>query len=270
MLFDIANIDWLDYLQANTFKIQDHITQNVLAHPNISAQSALVFDLNTEKTIYSKNGHLELPIASLTKLMTALIIKEENLNSEVFSVSKNSAEIVGSTMNLQQNDQINVKNLLHGLLLNSGNDAAYTLAEGNAGSVKKFVEKMNTKAKELGMKHSHFTTPAGLDFKENYSTIQDLLILSKELLKYPDILEISSKEDFTAENYQKNRKYQLQNTNKELNNFLNIKGLKTGKTPLAKECFIGITQGENPKLSIVLGSNNRFLDTKTLLYLYNN
>ena len=135
--------------------------------------------------------------------MTTLIISEENLDFEIFKVSKNSSEIVGSTMNLQENDLISVKDLLHGLLINSGNDAAYTLAEGNAGSVKKFVKKMNQKAKELGMLNTHFSNPAGLDYKENYSSSNDLLILSKELLKHKNILEISSKEEFIAQNFQK-------------------------------------------------------------------
>jgi len=268
-MIDIGNIDWVEYLQANSYKIPFLNEQEIFVHPNISAKSALIFDIHSNKVIYSKDENKKLPIASLTKLMTTLIISEENLDFEIFKVSKNSSEIVGSTMNLQENDLISVKDLLHGLLINSGNDAAYTLAEGNAGSVKKFVKKMNQKAKELGMNNTHFSNPAGLDYKENYSSSNDLLILSKELLKHKNILEISSKEEFIAQNFQKNKNYKLKNTNSELNNFLKIKGLKTGKTPNAKECFIGVTQTKKPQISIVLGSNNRFLDTKTLLYIYN-
>lgn len=268
-MFDLGNIDWIEYLQANAFEIPFLEKEEIYVHPNIDAKSAIVFDINTEKILYSKNENQKLPIASLTKLMTALIISEENLDFEIFKVSKNSANIIGSTMNLKENDLISVKELLHGLLMNSGNDAAYTLAEGNAGNIKKFVQKMNKRAKELGMKNTNYSNPAGLDFKENYSSGSDLLILSKELLKHKNILEISSKETYIAQNFKKNKNYSLKNTNQELNNFLKIKGLKTGKTPIAKECFIGVTQTKNPKISIVIGSTNRFLDTKTLLYIYN-
>ena len=268
-MLDISNIDWIEYLQANSFKIPFLTKQEIYVHPNINAKSALIYDIKKDKIVYSKQENLKLPIASLTKLMTALIIAEENLDYEIFKVSQNSSEIVGSKMNLNKGDQISVNDLLHGLLINSGNDAAYTLAEGNAGDVKKFVKKMNKKAELLGMKNTNFTNPAGLDFKENFSTSQDLLILSKELVKYNKILEISSKKKFKAKNFQQNKTYNLINTNSELNNFLKIKGLKTGKTPIAKECFIGVTDSKNPQLSIVIGSNNRFLDTKTLLYIYN-
>ena len=268
-MIDLGDINWLDYLQTNSFSIPFLAEENKSVIPNLYAKSAILYDINKNNIIYAHQEDKQLPIASLTKLMTALVILEENNPYEVFKVPVDTSEILGSKMNLNSNDQITVYELLHGLLIASGNDAAFTLAKGNAKSTSKFVEKMNKKAKRLGLENTRFSNPAGFDSKNNYSTAQDLLIVAKELLQYPLIHQITSKETHTSQNYRKNRKYQLTNTNQELNNFLNIKGLKTGKTPAAQECFIGVTNSENPKISIILGSKNRFLDTKSLIYLFN-
>jgi len=268
MISDIFDYNWFDLIQTNSLQTSS-IIENKIVIPNLSARSSLIYDIKNKKTKYSNNINEELPIASLTKLMTAYIILEEHNLNEIFTVSEEATSIDGSKMYLQTNEKITIRELLHGLLISSGNDAAYTLAIGNSGSTRKFVKKMNKKAKELGMQNSNFTNPAGLDIGKNTSSAKDLLILTKEIIKHQIILDISQKQKYNAKNLSKNITHKLENTNKELDNFLNIKGLKTGRTPLAKECFIGLTNEENPKISIVLGSNNRFQDTKTLLYLYN-
>lgn len=131
--------------------------------PVIDAKSAIIVDMKNGMVLYEKNIYETMPIASLTKLMTAVIIIEENDMNEIAQISKNASQTEGSTTWLAEGEKITVENLLYASLINSGNDAAVALAEHNAGTVKEFVKKMNTRGKELGMVSTHFVNPTGLD-----------------------------------------------------------------------------------------------------------
>jgi D-alanyl-D-alanine carboxypeptidase len=124
---------------------------------------------------------------------------------------------------------------------------------------------MNQKAKELNLQNTSFANPMGFDDPENYSTIQDLYIIAKELYADPKIKKIVTTKSITVTSKNKTISHKLDSTNELLNNYLKISGLKTGSTELAGGCFIGITNEENPKISIVLGSFDRFKDSKILL-----
>jgi len=230
-----------------------------------SAQSILVMDVESHSSMFSRNEHVQRPIASITKLMTAYIILEENDPNALVTVSANAAGTIGSTMNLVTGEQITVRDLLKGLLVNSGNDAAYALAEYNAGSIDAFVEKMNERADLLGMINTEYKNPTGLDAAGAYSTAHDQALLATHLLgddSIRAITNIESQEITSASGIT----HQLDTTNQLLGQ-MGIKGLKTGRTDLAGECVITLAENEqgHEVLSIVLGSQNRFGDTRVLI-----
>jgi D-alanyl-D-alanine carboxypeptidase (penicillin-binding protein 5/6) len=247
------------------------------SRPLLQAEAGIVADLNSGQILYQKNGLEKYPIASLTKLMTALIIIQEHKLNEVVTVPQLATQVGGSSINLQSKEKITVLNLLKGLLIQSGNDAAVALAVHNSQSVDKFVKKMNLKANELNLQNTNFANPMGFDDPENYSTAQDLFTLAKAVYQYPTIQKIVNTKETTIYSTDKASSHLLQTTNLILDNYLNVGGLKTGTTSQAGGCFIGITKNEeHPKIAIVLGSNDRFLDTKVMLdwvqntFKYNN
>lgn len=149
------------------------------SRPYTQASSALVADLNTNSILYQNNSNKRLPIASITKLMTVLILLEENQLDEIVTIPAEATQLGGTTMYLHSNEQITVLDLIKGSLIQSGNDAAYSLAIHNAGTANEFVKKMNAKSKQLSLYNTNFANPMGFDDPKNYSTAQDLLILAK-------------------------------------------------------------------------------------------
>ncbi len=252
----------IEYLILAQLKAAQQMHFQVQTTPLVSAESALVYDLNTDNFIYKKNIHQKLSIASLTKLITAYIIISEHDLQEIVTVPSLASTVAGSSMGLRSQDQLTIHQLLQGLLINSGNDAALTLALHNGGDLQTFVSKMNLYAKMLGLQHSSFQNPMGFDHPKNFSTAADLLKLSRKITQFPIITQIANTKQKQIKSL-KGRIYKLRNTNQELHNYLAIQGLKTGKTDAAQECFIGLNKEQ--KLSIVLNSQNRFLDTKNLL-----
>ncbi len=239
--------------------------------PVIDADAAYSMDLTSNTTLYTKNEHTELAIASLTKLMTAYIILEEEDLDSIVTVSYNAAAVEGSQIWLAQGETITVESLLYGLLIQSGNDCAVALAEFNAGSEENFINKMNQKARQLGLTETYFTSASGLD-DEGYSTAGDLAFLSMYLLKNDFIREITSLTSATITGTGGYPTHNLSSTNDLLDSYLNVKGLKTGKTGGAGECLI--TVAENPHgheiLTVILGSYDRFGETKLMLdWIYN-
>ncbi|MFT7183722.1 MAG: D-alanyl-D-alanine carboxypeptidase (penicillin-binding protein 5/6) [Oceanicoccus sp.] len=230
-----------------------------------TAESILMMDVESHSSLFARGEHIQRPIASITKLMTAYIILEENDPNAIVTVSANAASTIGSSMQLVSGEQITVKDLLRGLLINSGNDAAYALAEYNAGSVSAFVEKMNERADLLGMINTKYENPTGLDASGAYSSAHDQALLATHLLGDDSIriitslssLELTSTSGVT---------HQLTSTNLLLGQ-MGIKGLKTGRTANAGECLITLAEGANGQevITVVLGSQNRFGDTKILV-----
>ena len=206
----------------------------------------------------------------LAEHIPLIILEEEDLDS-VVTVSYNAANTEGSKVWLGTGETITVESLLYGLLIPSGNDCAVALAEFNAGSEENFVAKMNQKAKQLDLNETYFTSASGLD-DQGYSTAKDLAFLSMYLLKNDFIRNITSLTSATVTGTDGYPTHNLTSTNQLLGSYLNVKGLKTGKTGAAGECLITVAENEQNHeiLTVILGSQDRFGETKLLLdWLYN-
>ena len=237
--------------------------------PIISAKSSIGIDLPTGMILYEKDIHEKRQIASLTKIMTILIILEENKLDEVVTVSANAASTEGTKMYLKSGEKITVENLLYGTLIHSANDAAIALAEYNAGSIKKFVEKMNNRATLLGLDSTHYSNPAGLDDPNNYSSAHDLAKLARHLYKQEFVQKNATTKSMTVYSVSKDQSHNLETTNDLLGTTLfKILGLKTGTTQGAGLCFVSIAQNNQTGstiLTVVLNSPERFKESKILI-----
>lgn len=158
-------------------------TQNDINLSNIYSKNYLVFDRNSSLTIIEKNGFDKTPMASTTKIMTCILAIENGNLNDIVTVSNNVNKITGSKLNLKENSKIKLEDLLYGLMLRSGNDAAYVIAEHISGNLEIFLNLMNKKAKELKLYNTHFTSPHGLDNENHYTTCYDLAILTDYALK---------------------------------------------------------------------------------------
>lgn len=242
--------------------------QEITANVKISAQSALVMDLDSGMIIYKKDILKKRPIASLTKLMTALVVLErENIWSGA-QVSKNAYEVKGAQMFLLEGEKISIANLLTGLLVRSANDAAVTLAEYTSGNESDFVKLMNRRALYLGLKKTHFSNPHGLDDPENYSTAFDVAMLAKTALNSDFIRETVQIRETVVQDITGEFQHTLKTTNELLFSPFPIVGLKTGTTDAAGQCYVGLLQGKNGSeyIIVILGSKDRFKDAKTLIW----
>lgn len=235
--------------------------------PIIKAKSSIAIDLSTGTVLFEKNMHQRLPIASITKLMTTLIILEENQPDDIVTISKSAAGIEGSNIFLQAGEKITVANLIESSIIHSANDAAFSLAEFNAGSSKAFVEKMNTKSISLGLINTHFANPVGLDDKKNYSSAYDIAKLGQTIYKNPFIKKIAKIKNTEVRSTSGDLTHNLESTNELLESELfKINGLKTGSTQGAGECFVSIIENAQGHeiLTVVLNSPARFTETKVL------
>ncbi len=195
---------------------------NILA---TNAKSAILIEASTGKTIYEKNAHEKLPMASMTKMMTLLLIMEniENGNlkwDEIVTASEHAASMGGSQIFLEPGEEMTVEDLVKGICIGSGNDASVAMAERIGGTEEKFVIMMNKKAKELGLKNTNFVNACGLDADKHYSSAYDMVIIAKELVKYKKILEFTGTyEDYLRKNTPNS--FWLVNTNKVVFIFCN-------------------------------------------------
>ena len=183
-----------------------------------NAKSAVLIEVSTGKVLYEKNSNERLAPASMTKIMSLILIMENiengNLNwNDIVVVSKNASSMGGSQIYLETNEMMSVEDLVKGICIASGNDATVALAEKIAGTEKAFVKLMNDKAKSLGLKNTNFVNSTGLDEEGHYSTAFDMSVMAKELVKHEKILEFSSiYEDYLRKNT--SNSFWLVNTNK--------------------------------------------------------
>jgi D-alanyl-D-alanine carboxypeptidase (penicillin-binding protein 5/6) len=222
-------------------------------------RSAILMERDTGKVLYEKNSNEELPPASMTKVMTMLLIMEAidqgKLSwNEKIRASEYAASMGGSQIFLEPGEEMTTKEMLRGIAIGSGNDAAVAMAERISGSEEAFVEKMNEKAKELGLKHTHFENTTGLPVKGHYSTSYDMAVMAKELLKYEDITKFTGMyEAYLRENTDK--KFWLVNTNKLVRFYPGVDGLKTGFTSEAKYCLTATAQKNGMRvIAVVFGA----------------
>ena len=237
--------------------------------PLILSRYAVVYDRASKTVIWGKNENTPVPMASTTKIMTAIVmmeqIGEKRLNEEVV-VSKEAAGTGGSRLGLGTGDKITYNDLLYGLMLCSGNDAAVQIAISVSGSVEKFAELMNKKAIELGLEKTHFVTPHGLDREEHYTTALELAKIADYALNIPKIAKVVSTKEYTVtiNGYPKN----ISNTNELLGYLNGVNGVKTGYTSKAGRCLAtSVNRDGFNIIVVVLGADTKKIRTKDSIKL---
>lgn len=222
--------------------------------PVNSATSACVMDVDSGRILYSKNENAERCIASITKIMTAILVIENNTDfNQVITASKTAAAEDGTSLYLLEGDKLTLMTGLYGTMLRSGNDAAVAIAEHTAGSVKKFVKMMNAKAKELGMTHSHFSWPNGLIDEDNYSSAKDMAILSSYAMKNKLFAKIVKTGYIETKDG-----YQIENHNRMLSRDKRCIGVKTGFTTLAGRTLVTCFKNPDNGQRIVIVTLNNY------------
>ena len=202
-----------------------------------------VMEVSSNRLLKSSNENAKLPMASTTKALTALIVIENIVDlDQIVTIPKEAVGIEGSSIYLKLGEKISVKDLLYGLMLRSGNDAAVALAIHTAGSVEKFVNLMNEKANSLGLKNSHFVNPHGLSAKNHYTSAYDLCVIASEALKNPTFKEIVSTKMHVVEGENGEESRYFANKNRILYSYEGANGVKTGYTIEAGRCLIASSE----------------------------
>lgn len=237
---------------------------------NVNAKSAVLMEQSTRRILYESTPDEQLPIASVTKIMTMLLIMEAIDDGKIsmedmVPVSERAMSMGGSTMFLETGEQLSVYEMLKGIAVASANDGCVAMAEFISGSEEAFVERMNERAAELGMENTHFINTNGLDADGHYSSARDVALMSAELLKHDKIFEFTT--IWTDKMH--NGKFDLANTNKMIRFYPGANGLKTGSTSKALCCLSATAVRDDLQLiAVVLGSptsKDRFSAARTLL-----
>ena len=256
-------IDKIDNLEEILETVADTEKEEI---PKLNSRQAIVFDRKSKRIIFEKNENKRVAMASTTKIMTAIVVLENSkLNDEVI-VSAKAGGIGGSRLGLKKNDKILVRDLLYGLMLCSGNDAAVALAEHVSGSVEGFAEKMNQKAKELKLQNTHFVTPHGLDNPEHYTTAYELALISDYAMNNEVFTKIVATQNTTVmiNGNSKN----IKNTNELLGYLQGVKGIKTGFTNNAGRCLVTCTKRDDFEIiTVVLGADTKKFRTEDSIKL---
>ncbi len=257
----------------------ENVSANPVNEPNLSSRYAVVMDRNSKEVLFAKNENQRVPMASTTKIMTAIVLLENlgvnnnlTLNTQV-EVCKQAGTIGGSRLGLVTGNKITVNDLLYGLMLCSGNDTAIQIAVSIAGSVEEFANLMNKKAEELGLKDSHFVTPHGLDEQEHYTTAYELALIADYALNIDKIAEVVRTKTYTV-NINGNSKT-INNTNELLGYLNGVNGVKTGFTNGAGRCLVtSVNRNGFNIITVVLGADTKKIRTRDSIslieYTYSN
>ncbi len=234
--------------------------------PTINSRAAVIYDRTSGTVIYGKEENTKRKMASTTKIMTCLVTLEHANLTDTVEVSKKAAGTGGSRLGLTSGAKITVNDLLYGLMLCSGNDAAVALAEYVAGSISEFANLMNEKAKEIGLENTHFVTPHGLDEEEHYTTAYELAKLADYALNIEKFANIVKTKTYTI-TINGNTK-QLNNTNELLGNLNGVYGVKTGFTNGANRCLVTAIKRDNlDVICVVLGADTKKYRTQDSIKL---
>jgi serine-type D-Ala-D-Ala carboxypeptidase (penicillin-binding protein 5/6) len=229
--------------------------------------SAYLVELNG-KAIWAKQPERRLPPASLTKLMTALLVLEQTQPEDEVVIQPASTHETGSRIGLKTGERFRMQDLLAAALLNSANDACHALADHLAGDEANFVAQMNRRAQTLGMQHTRFTNACGHDETGHHSTAHDLSLLAHALLKQPSLLDITAQKNARISTLDGQHHYTLENKNALVGRYDGALGLKTGYTPNAGKCLVAYARrGDNTVLLVLLHGKNRWWDAVDILDL---
>jgi len=276
-----SNIAILD-IPALPVKDVDATAPKLLSDPSVAVYAK---DRFSGQDLFTHEIDRPQGIASITKLMTYLIIREQHDFDEVVTVSPVAARTIGASIDLYAGEQLTVRTLLEAILIPSANDAAVALAIWDAGSEEAFVEKMNRKARELGLDSAMFYNASGLDVErplndcdpaENGCKIQtvgnkmsarDVMMLTRVLLRDTWFATVVQKDHFYGRSIDEKFFHEKRSTNRLFGSFINSKGVKTGYTPLAGQCFVNLAVDDDGHevLTVVLGSSDRFTETKHIV-----
>ena len=251
---------------SHSFPSLIEVSSNINNEPTINSRSAIVYDRISGSIIFGKNENQKRKMASTTKIMTAIIVLETCNLDDIVIVSSNAAGTGGSRLGLHTNDKISVRDLLYGLLLCSGNDAAVALAEYVGGDLSSFANLMNEKSNSLELTSTHFVTPHGLDNDIHYTTAYELAIITNYALKNETFYNFVRTKNYTVtiNGYSKT----LSNTNELLGNLNGVYGVKTGFTNGANRCLVTAVKRDNMDLiCIVLGADTKKDRTKDSIQL---
>jgi len=239
--------------------------------PEILSKNAIIYERNSKQVLFRKNENQKVPMASTTKIMTAIVLLEElekqniSINTEVI-VAKEAAIIGGSRLGLSTGDKITYNDLLYGLMICSGNDAAVQIALSIGGSIEGFAELMNNKAKEMGLTNTNFVTPHGLDKDNHYTTAYELALVADYALNIDKIREVVSTQNYnvTIDGKIKN----ISNTNELLGYLEGVNGVKTGFTNKAGRCLVtSVNRDGFEIITIVLGADTKKIRTRDSIKL---
>lgn len=230
----------------------------------VNAKAYVLIDPISGRILLEKNSEEKRAMASTTKIMTAILALEKGDLSSIVEISSKASSVGGSSFNLQAKEYLQLNSLLYGLLLPSGNDAAIAIAEHIAGTENGFVQIMNKKAVELGALDTHFNNPHGLDDPDHYTTAKDLALITRYALGCSKFREIVQTKNIQINDGKLPR--HIYSTNRLLWEYKGCNGVKTGYTGQAGRCLVASAVNNNFQLiSVVLGSNNHFNDSRTIL-----
>lgn len=249
-----------------------------------SAHAAIILDADSGSILYDHNADTRRQVASLTKMLTSLIVIERVKNLETAVTIGDEIYVEGTRIGCPRSgfcngermkigEQVTVHNLLRAMLMNSANDAATALGRHIGGSVDGFVKIMNARAKELGLSDSHFCTPSGLETDGHetdcYSTAHDMAIIASQTLKHPELWEIMRSEKMTFTSIDGKYEHEIFNTDELLGQFPNLLGTKTGFTPLAGRSLLAAAtneDGKHPVVAVVLDDTTRFESIRSMFH----
>ena len=263
VLADDENFEYLSDLST----IQSSNSENI-TEPTINSRAAIVYELSSGKILYGKEENEKRKMASTTKIMTAIVVLENTNLDDIVTISSKAAGTGGSRLGLHKDDKISIQDLLYGLLLCSGNDAAVALAEHVSGDLSNFANMMNSKATSLGLSSTHFVTPHGLDDDNHYTTAYELALITNYALKNDVFANLVKTKTYTISI--NNHPKTLSNTNELLGNLDGVYGVKTGFTNGANRCLVTAVKRDNMDIiCIVLGADTKKDRTKDSINLIN-
>lgn len=249
------------------FPSLENIISAGFTKPDVTARSALVYDTTTKKVLYEKNPKKKLPMASLTKIMTAIIALENPKKDDKYAVGPK--DLVGEdSMGLTAYETLSLKELLYGMILHSGNDAAQVFASNFSGGQGAFLKAMNDKAKSMGLKDTIFSNSSGLEGDGvQYTTAYDLVVMTRyALINFPLFAKVAQTFDYNIDATLTHKAYVLENETNLLSTYPGVKGVKTGFTPEAGYCLVTYLDYKGHKIiAVLLGSENRRQEMKDLL-----
>lgn len=246
----------------------DSVKVSSLTPPQVNAKSALVVDLATNEVLFAKNPKEKLPVASTVKILTAIVALEHLKPSQVLTVSETAASVGEDFMGVSAGEKLTLEELLYGLLLPSGNDAAVAIAEEVAGASSRFVDLMNVKSQVIGAVDSKFSNPSGLEGDgEHYSTAQDMVIFAKYAWEnFAEFRRIVGTKYYELPYTPEHKYFYLENQTNLLGTYPGVVGIKPGYTPEAGLCLVTLAEnGGHTILGVVLGSSDRRGDMEKLL-----